>query len=227
MLGRWTTFAEGLHYVADREESDEHAKAHLLTKIKWGEVPARAEFASFSGIYAGMLREFAVGDAAETFAVEFFSIPPRVLDLNIPIDWDAGFMAATRIYEHGNSVLYSRLYLSGLHLGVPEIVAIWGQRPVIERSRAAAGPTSDETTLDQQRVQPVRPPTVRRFLEEYADGERTESECREAAEAHFGTQLPEKNVWREAWRALSPEKKRPRGAPPVKQLANPATNTAK
>lgn len=53
---------------------------------------------------------------------------------------------------------------------------------------------------------------LERFLRTYADGHRTEAQCKQAAQAHFeGKRIPDKNVWRVVWRGLPPEMRRPRG----------------
>lgn len=58
------------------------------------------------------------------------------------------------------------------------------------------------------------------FLRKFADGEKTETECRTAAIEHFrGKKLPDKSVWRPAWSKIPNEQKRKRG--------NPARNSAK
>ena len=51
---------------------------------------------------------------------------------------------------------------------------------------------------------------LHQFLMTLADGNKTEAECREAAEAEFG-KIPEKNVWRPAWSQIPEDLKRARG----------------
>lgn len=57
------------------------------------------------------------------------------------------------------------------------------------------------------------------FLFSYADGRKTEADCRRAAEEHFDRPIPDAKPWRNAWRKVPPEQKRPRGAPAA---VNPA-----
>jgi hypothetical protein len=55
-------------------------------------------------------------------------------------------------------------------------------------------------------------PDVLAFLLDYADGTRSEAECREAAEEHFGVPMPaSEKLWRPVWREVPKEKKLARG----------------
>lgn len=49
------------------------------------------------------------------------------------------------------------------------------------------------------------------FVRSYADGSKTEAECRQAAQEHFGEPIPQKSYWRRAWREIPAAQKLPRG----------------
>jgi hypothetical protein len=67
----------------------------------------------------------------------------------------------------------------------------------------------------------VSVPTLLRFLKDFADGTKSETECLQAAKENFAAAIPEKSTWRPAWQKLPPNQKLPRG-----QKRNGATNTA-
>jgi hypothetical protein len=53
-----------------------------------------------------------------------------------------------------------------------------------------------------------------KFLSGIADGTKTEAECREAAKVRFGLKsIPEKNIWRPAWKQVPSSQKAPLGRP--------------
>lgn len=53
------------------------------------------------------------------------------------------------------------------------------------------------------------------FLSGIADGVKTEGQCRDAAEGHFGMKIPDtRSLWRAAWRKVPDEKKLGQGGKP-------------
>ena len=61
-----------------------------------------------------------------------------------------------------------------------------------------------------EKPQPVSRSELYKFLCQFADGERTEAECRSAAEQRFG-RISEKGVWRPIWLSLPETQRRERG----------------
>jgi hypothetical protein len=64
------------------------------------------------------------------------------------------------------------------------------------------------------RVRALSVSTLSNFLMNFADGSKSEAECREAAKEHFRLKsIPDKNVWRQAFQAIPSALKLPRGRP--------------